>query len=461
MKNIGITALLVLSAVVGWSQPCAGWGEGIDSIKTYRYYEEYRRLMQKGQTKEALFFWEFVYRKAGGATKNIYLDGTKLLEAMYVASVDTAAQRGYAERIAALFEQRLACFPDDAANILGRKAMTLWELERQPLAALTHFERALKRGKAALPAFAISGAADAAAAAYVRGGIEDPVRIDWLNRLLEVVAAHHEAPDYQQAGRYAQQVLTQAVQQRRDVIAAEAAAKRAPLSDCEQLVADLRARLDGVSLMDVVVDRAILALERETCYEAALYARNLKRAQEQAYQEQMDNSDLALRTIDWASRANYALRAQNYPEALAFYGKAAQASSDVAVQQRYRLQAAKIQYSKLREYAAAKATITDILKRDRACAEAYVLLGDLYIAGSASCFPSDAFARKMVVYAAIDQWEKALTLDDEAQRAKAQDRIAQYRKYLPTESELFLARSRFKGKYYYLGCWIDERVRAE
>lgn len=461
MKNTWITLLLLLAWMPSWAQPCAGWGEGIDSIKSYRYYEEYRRLLDKGQQKEALFFWEVVYRKAGGATKNIYLDGVSIFESMYAATSDTAAQREYATRIAAIFEQRLACFPDDAVNIVSRKAATLWQLEREPLAALGLFEEVLEVGRLATPAFVISGAADAATEAYVHGLLSDGKRAQWLNRLLEIVAAHRDDATYQQAGRYAHQVMNRAVQQRRDVLAAEEAARRAPLSDCEQLVIALQERLEGVSLTDVAVDRAILQLQQETCYEAALYARNLKEAQQEAYQAQLDNSVLALRTTDWVSRANYALKAQNYEEAIALYRKAIQASSNAKAQQLYRLQIAKIQYSKLKAYEDAKANILAILEQDKRYAPAYLLLGDLYIAGSASCFADDPFTRKMVVYAAIDQWEKALALDDLTQRTQAQNRINQYQKYLPTKSELFLARSRFKGRYYYIGCWIDERVRPD
>lgn len=461
MKNTWMTLLLVLLYLPSWAQPCAGWGEGIDSIKTYRYYEEYRRLMDKGQAKDALFFWEMVYRKAGGATKNIYLDGVALKEAMYAATSDTALQRAYAEQIAAIFEQRLACFPQDAANIVGRKATTLWSLEGDPVSALVHFDRALEIGGNDVPAFVVSSAADAATAAFVRGALPADERRQWLNRLLAIVAVHTTDADYQQAGRYAQQVLTQAIQQRRDVLAAEEAARRAPLSDCELLVVQLREKLEGKPLTDVAIDRAILQLQQETCYEAALYARNLKQAQADAYRAQLEGSDMAVRTSDWVSQANHALRSKDYPEAIALYRKAIAASDDVAQQQRYRLQIAKIQYSKLSEYEAAKDNLVAVLAQDDQCAEAYLLLGDVYIAGSASCFASDAFARKMVVYAAIDQWEKVLRLGETASRAQAQGRIDQYRNYLPTASELFLARSRFKGKYYYIGCWIDERVRVD
>ena len=66
----------------------------------------------------------------------------------------------------------------------------------------------------------------------------------------------------------------------------------------------------------------------------------------------------------------------------------------------------------------------------------------------------------MVTYASIDKWKQAKEIDSSL-KSVADERITRYSPYLPAKSELFLARSRFKGNTYRVGCWINEKVKVK
>lgn len=84
----------------------------------------------------------------------------------------------------------------------------------------------------------------------------------------------------------------------------------------------------------------------------------------------------------------------------------------------------------------------------------YMLIGNMYASSGKTCSggAGTGWDAQVVVWAAIDVWEKARNIDG-AVAAKANGQIAKYKKYMPTKADIF-QRGLKEGASYSVGCWI-------
>ncbi|MGB1248266.1 MAG: hypothetical protein ACPG4Z_05230, partial [Chitinophagales bacterium] len=82
----------------------------------------------------------------------------------------------------------------------------------------------------------------------------------------------------------------------------------------------------------------------------------------------------------------------------------------------------------------------------------YVLIGRLYASSGSRCGEGTGWDSQVVVWAAIDMWNKAKSIDAGV-ATEAQNLINQYYAYMPTKSEIFM-RNLNVGNSYSVPCWI-------
>jgi tetratricopeptide (TPR) repeat protein len=82
--------------------------------------------------------------------------------------------------------------------------------------------------------------------------------------------------------------------------------------------------------------------------------------------------------------------------------------------------------------------------------EAYLNLGNIYIAGAKSCGAD--FEKSTVYWVAVDAFRRALTNEDTKSRASKS--INTYSKYFPTKETCFFNGVE-AGKSHTIGCWIN------
>lgn len=440
------------------AQNCSGWGDGIDSIKTKRYYDEYRKMVASYHYQDAVFFWNYVFKKAPSATKNIYLDGVKMYRHFYSNEKNSAKQQAHLDKLMAIYDQRLTCYPDDAPNILARKAIELYNLKVDLELTANVFAEAMSRSGDAMPSFALVPYAKVVGQLYMDQRISLDER-DGIQQKITALAQRNIDSDFNKDDYYA--ALVHVKKEFRDAVVpirmADINEPAANNGDCARQTNLLKRRIQQAPDDDRLLMKTINELNNMDCADAQRYANTLLAMQEQQIRSEM-NGGLAMKGNTIAS-ANFAFKNGDYEKAIELYGDAIAETNDINQKATYHLQIAKIHYAKLDNKATAKQHLLTTLEYQPKNGEAYIILGDLYVAGAQECFPTDAFAQKMVIYAAIDQWKKAAKVDD-AVTDKADERIKKYKNYLPSKSELFLARSHFKGKTYKIGCWIDEKVKV-
>lgn len=464
MKNLIFLTLTILWTTSAFAQNCTGWGDGIDSIKVRRYYEEYRKIVADQHYDDAVFFWNYVYKKAPGATKNVYLDGVKMYKHFYKEENDATKKAAHLNKIISIFDQRATCMPEDLPNILARKAIELYWLEVDVAQTYQAFLDAIQKGGNQMPSFAIVPCAEVVGKAF----LEEKISADEKNKaeeLLQMIAQYNidngiDNENYYGALVNAKLALKDATDQKLKAGQLAGQDIQRPLSPCEQMTAHYKSELNTKPKDDRLMTKTINALRNMECDAANSYMHTLLALQDAELRKQIDGSSIAIRSGNTLANANFAFKNGDYEKAVELYQAAVLETADAAKRATFHYQSATILYAKLDKKADAKAELLKAIEEKEDYGAAYLLLGDLYLAGAKECFPTDQFTQKMVLYASIDKWKMAKDVDKEVAE-QANERIYKYKKYLPTSSELFLARSRFKGKTYRLDGWIDEKVKVK
>ena len=102
-------------------------------------------------------------------------------------------------------------------------------------------------------------------------------------------------------------------------------------------------------------------------------------------------------------------------------------------------------------YSSARDAVYKSLDLKNGWGEAYMSLGNIYVAGAKSC--GNNFDMQSVYWVAVDAFRKALSDPETNQRASKS--INTYSKYFPTTEDCFFNGLKDGGKYT-VGCWINK-----
>ncbi len=153
-----------------------------------------------------------------------------------------------------------------------------------------------------------------------------------------------------------------------------------------------------------------------------------------------------------------ALRNNESSEAVRLFEQAAQETQDNERKSIYLLTAAKIYYRDLRNFSQARAYARRAADADPTNGEPYMLIGTLYASSGPLCGPGTGFDSQVVVWPAIDMWQRAKSVDPSV-AAKANQLIGRYTQYMPSRADVF-QRGIEVGSTYQVGCWIQESTRV-
>ena len=112
-------------------------------------------------------------------------------------------------------------------------------------------------------------------------------------------------------------------------------------------------------------------------------------------------------------------------------------------------------YRSAGSYSSARGAVNNALKLRNAWGEAYLSLGNIYVAGAKSC--GNNFEQKTVYWVAVDAFRQALS--DTETRDIASKSINTYSKYFPTKENCFDYGIRDNTEHN-VGCWINKTTIA-
>ena len=148
--------------------------------------------------------------------------------------------------------------------------------------------------------------------------------------------------------------------------------------------------------------------------------------------------------------ANMSISRKKFSNAISFAKQAIEAEEDASKKAEYYLTLAEA-YRHQGSYSAARSSVYSALKFKSGWGEAYMILGNIYVAGAKSC--GDGFENKTVYWVAVDAFRNALS--DPATNSKASRSINAYSKYFPKKESCFF-NGIDPGSQYTVACWINQ-----
>lgn len=121
------------------------------------------------------------------------------------------------------------------------------------------------------------------------------------------------------------------------------------------------------------------------------------------------------------------------------------------------LLAAKIYYVHKRNFSRARRYAQQAADIRSNWGDPYILIGRMYASSGPLCGSGTGWNSQIVVWPAIDMWNKAKTVDRSVSR-EANKWINQYSQYMPKKGDVF-QRNLTAGDSYFVPCWIQRSTR--
>ncbi len=143
-----------------------------------------------------------------------------------------------------------------------------------------------------------------------------------------------------------------------------------------------------------------------------------------------------------------------FKEAIAKYRLAIENATDEEAKSKYYFSIASIQFRKLKQYNAARATARKAASLNKNWGRPYMLIGDMYASTARNC--GDSWMQRLAILAAIDKYAYGRSIDPGVS-SEANKKIGRYNALRPDKSEGFMRKIK-EGTKQKVGCWIGETV---
>lgn len=424
--------------------PCPKFSEAPNPDAITDDYVIYRNLIKTKEYDLAMPRWRRVYAvapAADGKRNTVYLDGVVFYNELIKQYPDR--QAAYADTIQLLYAQARECYPSDGftAAMQGFDAYYTYPGSASPEEIYELFkESALKDGEN-LQYFIINPMSALLVEMHDTSYIDDAEAKQMTDLLL--ARLKKGLAECQGADCEAWQVIQDYAPNRLEYFESVKG-----FYDCQHFVnkyvPDFEANPTDCDVIQTILLRLRWA-ECSTDHPAYKEA-------EAAYNA---NCRQAVATSAGPAREGYdCLQNNNYRCAIEKFEQAAEETDDADRKGRYYLTVAKIYFSHLKNFSQARAAARKAAAAKPNWGEPYLLIGRLYASSGPLCGPGRGFDSQIVVWPAIDMWNRAKSVDPAA-AAEANKMIAQYTQYMPNREDVF-QRNLNVGDPFRVGCWIQE-----
>lgn len=436
--NSGNTSSVKLS-------PCPKFDDSPNSDRLSDDYVIYRGFMKSKEYDMAYPRWKNVYENApaaDGKRNTVYLDGVTLYQNL--ATRFPARAAGIADTIQMLYAQARECYPDDGftAAMQGFDGYYKYPESTTHQEVFDLFRESIDKDGEDLEYFIINPMSSLLVEMHDTGYIDDTearaLTTMLLNRLEKGLAdCKGTACDPWQAIEAYAPARLEYFETVRDFY------------DCQHYIDKYMAEFrENPTDCDLIRTTGTLLRWGNCGTDSPEY---------QEVQAAFTANCKVVVEVGPARQGYQCLQENDYRCAIEKFTQAANEADDSEKKGKYFLTVAKIYYSHLKNFSQARAFARKAATARSNWGEPYLLIGRLYASSGPLCGPGRGFDSQIVVWPAIDMWNRAKSVDPSA-AAEANRFIGRYAQYMPSKEDIF-QRGLKEGDTFRVGCWINETTR--
>ena len=366
--------------------PCPNFEDAPDPQSALEDFVVYRNLMRTGDWNEAFSYWRRVYEvapAADGQRNTLLADGIKFYEVFAQNEPDSLTRESYIDRIFQLYDQIDQCYPE-GGYVAGRKAFDLYyryPYRSTPMATYALFKESIDTDQLNAQDFIINPFTALLVDLYFKDEIPEEEAQQYASLILEIVEKGVSECEGEACDRWL--IVEQYAPTRLETFET-----KQQFFDCsyylEKYYPQFEANPDNCDVIRTVYSR----LRFGGCDQSGPeFAAVIDAAKALCIEE------------DVVKGAYEALREARYTESINLFNAAAQKESDPQKKAKYTLMIAKIYFSHLKNFTAARQYARDAAKIRPNWGEPYMLIGRLYASSGPLCGPGRGWDSQIVTLA--------------------------------------------------------------
>ena len=423
IKKIVVVLVIVL---VGFSANAQS-KFGADEQKCKENLSVFREYYKQKNYADALKPWRWTFVNCPEASGNIYKNGPKIYKERI--KVDKVNKAAYIDTLMLIFDQRIQYFGKEG-YVLGLKGYELIGVDKKRSEeALVYLQKSIDLDGNKASVQAVYG--------YIKAVVNlEKSGVKAKTDVLDAYAVVSEIIDYN---------IVNETKMAKNFVKYSAKIEDlfTPYANCDDLIALFSVKFDPANEDISFLNRVTKVLEDKGCSASQLFFDASSRLYE---------LDPSASSAD--KMAKMSIAKGKSADAIEFANKAIEMEEDENQKSIYYLGLADA-YRNAGSYASARNAVYSALEIRNGWGEAYMNLGNIYIAGAKSC--GGDFEKSTVYWVAVDAFSRALS--DEKTKERASKSINTYSKYFPTKETCFFNGVE-AGKSHTVGCWMNKSTTA-
>ena len=420
--------------------PCPKFTDAPNPDEAETNYVLYRDFLRAKDWNQAFDYWKKVYAvapAADGERNTLLADGIRFYEYFNGQTTDQEQKKKYVDEIFALYDKIDQCYPQ-GGFIVGRKAFDYYykyrdRKSKEEIYAM--FKKSIDMDGKKTNDFVINPFTSLLVDLYFDDKISMAEAQTYQQKIRDIVKYGIENCEGVGCDRWK-------IVESYAPVRLEAFETAKGFYDCEYYMEKYYAEFEEAPTNCDIILTVFSRLRWGGCAEAdERFKALIKSGNENCVEE----SELEL--------AYKALRDGEYKKSIELFEKAIVEEEDNVKQAKYTMIIAKIYNAHLRNFSQSRSYAQKAAALDPSNGEPYILIGRLYASSGPLCGPGTGWDSQIVVWPAIDMWQKAKRVDPSV-AGEANKWIGRYRKYMPNKEDIF-QRSLKAGSTFKVGCWIQ------
>jgi tetratricopeptide (TPR) repeat protein len=421
--------------------PCPKFSDAPNKDEAETHYVLYRDFLKANDWNQAFEYWQKVYAvapAADGRRNNVYADGIRFYEHFLGQTQDTVQREAYITKILEIYDENGRCFPN-SSYAPARKAFDLYytyphRAGRMEIYNL--FKKVIDMDGDKTNDFVINPFTALLVELHLENKIPMAEAQTYAAKVRSIVAyglancKEKNCEGWRTVEGYA-------------LVRLEDFETVKGFYDCEYYTNKFYAEFEESPTDCDVIRNVYSSLKWGDCSEA-----------DAKFQKVIAAGNKNCVEAGQLQMAYNKLRDADYREAIALFEKAAAEEKDRAKKGQIYLIIGQIYYVHLKNFQRARQYAQQAADVKPNWGEPYILIGRLYASSGPLCGPGRGWDSQIVVWPAIDMWNKAKRVDPSS-ASEANKWINRYSQYMPSREDVFL-RNLQVGAPFRVGCWIQE-----